>query len=212
MVFANFFFWRPGSQFQNSLNGLYRSLLYDILKACSDLTQDLLPDHWAEAERSSWQIQAKLDVPACAIRAALERIFQDKELSGRLYEKHCFCFFINGLDEYAAAHGEDHLYLVRLLTHWVKNSQGNLKICVSSRDYNVFLDNFPEDQWLQVHELTRFDMQRYVEDNLAHLEDEGVRERLVPAIPEKADGIFLWVTLVVSAIRQKVEDSNRKGS
>jgi hypothetical protein len=37
LVFAKFFFWRPGTALQRSLTGLFRSLLHDMLKECPKL-------------------------------------------------------------------------------------------------------------------------------------------------------------------------------
>lgn len=117
-----------------------------------------------------------------------------------------FCFFIDGLDECEESHSKDHIYLVRLLKDWVKISQGRLKMVVSSRDYNVFLNGFSADQRLQLHQLTWFDMRRYVRDSLEHIQNESLKRYFLDAIPEKANGIFLWTVLVVNEIRKKVED------
>jgi hypothetical protein len=117
-----------------------------------------------------------------------------------------FCFFIDGLDEHEESHGKDHIYLVRLLNDWVKRSKGKLKMVVSSRDYNVFLNGFSADQRLQLHQLTWFDMRHYVRDSLAHIQNEELKKYFLQSIPEKANGIFLWIVLVVNEVRKKIED------
>jgi predicted RND superfamily exporter protein len=38
LVFAHFFFWQSGDTLQRSLEGLYRSILFETLKQCPDLT------------------------------------------------------------------------------------------------------------------------------------------------------------------------------
>ncbi|KAJ4269477.1 hypothetical protein NW762_001137 [Fusarium torreyae] len=186
--------------------GLYRSLLHDILRACPALIQCTLPDFWDQAQRTPWQYQESFQIPARVIKSALERVLTDKSLNNRLFESHRFCFFIDGLDEHEETDSQDHVYLVRLLNDWVKGLCGNLKICVSSRDYNVFLNGFSHDRRLQLPELTRFDMRIYVRDALSHLKSHKLKHHLTHEIPLRADGIFLWAVLVIGDIRKKIED------
>ncbi|KAG5743647.1 hypothetical protein H9Q70_013636 [Fusarium xylarioides] len=198
-----FFFWKPGTEMQKSLNSLYRSLLYDILHAYPALTRNALPKMWKEVNSSPWQIQTKLALTIDTAKSALERIiFNSDSCAPNI----CFCLFIDGLDEYDDSHSRDHLYLVRLLNHWVQNSQGRLKIVVSSRDYNVFLNGFSAEYRLQLHSLAWFDMRLYVRDALCHLKNLDLKEYLLTAIPTKANGIFLWIILVIDEIRKQIED------
>ncbi|EGU79652.1 hypothetical protein FOXB_09819 [Fusarium oxysporum f. sp. conglutinans Fo5176] len=203
LLITQFFFWTPGTEMQKSLDGLYRSLLYDILHAFPELIKNVLPNIWKEVETSPWQIQTKFDLPIDVIKSALEQIiFNSESCAPRV----CFCFFVDGIDEYDESHSRDHIYLVRLLRHWVKDSEGRLKMVVSSRDYNVFLNGFSADYRLQLHELTWFDMRQYAQDSLSHLPNSTLKEHLLKTIPRKACGIFLWIVLVVNEIRKKVED------
>ncbi|KAJ4314655.1 hypothetical protein N0V84_008782 [Fusarium piperis] len=211
LVLASFFFWKPGSELQKSLEGLFRSLLCDILTACPNLIRDTLPDYWRLAEQYPWQTQTRFNIPSSAVNSALKRVISD----GRLYQDHRFCFFIDGLDEYEGTDGQDPTHLVKLLNTWVKDSRGCLKLCVSSREHNTFMNAFPKDQRLRLHELTLFDMQRYVAGHLQNMQSDrlsdGLRSDLISSIPEKADGIFLWTILVVRAIRRKIEDGEPEG-
>ena len=50
LVFASFFFWKPGSKKQKSLAGLTRSLLHDVLQACPDMIQKVLPNYWDQSQ------------------------------------------------------------------------------------------------------------------------------------------------------------------
>ncbi|KAF5678618.1 hypothetical protein FHETE_1170 [Fusarium heterosporum] len=206
LLMPRFFFWKPGSELQKSLDGLYRSLLHDILDARPDLIQQVLPEAWNKVASSPWQIQSKLDISNDVFKSALERCIFPTASENDLGEGIRLCFFIDGLDEYEEADGKDHVYLVRLLNDWAKRSYGRLKMVLSSRDYNVFLNGFPADQRLQLHELTWFDMVNYVRVSLEHLQNSGLKDYFLESIPEKANGIFLWIVLVVNEIRKKVED------
>ncbi|KAL5589738.1 hypothetical protein FOVSG1_011605 [Fusarium oxysporum f. sp. vasinfectum] len=44
LLITQFFFWTAGTEMQKSLDGLYRSLLYDILHAFPELIKNVLPN------------------------------------------------------------------------------------------------------------------------------------------------------------------------
>ncbi|KAI6765579.1 hypothetical protein HG530_006649 [Fusarium avenaceum] len=206
LLISRFFFWKPGPELQKSLDGLCRSLLHDILEARPELIQHVLPEIWNRAARSPWQMQSKLNISADAFKSGLERLISIGSSGSLPGGDLRFCFFIDGLDECEESHSKDHIYLVRLLNDWVKLSQGRLKMVISSRDHNVFLNGFSADQRLQLHQLTWFDMRHYVRDSLEHIQNEDLKRYFLEAIPDKANGIFLWIVLVVNEIRKKVED------
>jgi hypothetical protein len=91
LVFASFFFWKPGTTMQKSLTGLIRSLLHDVLKECPDLIQQVLLDYWVQIKATPWQVQSKLPLTDKDIREAFSRLISDPTL----YANHCFCFFID---------------------------------------------------------------------------------------------------------------------
>ncbi|KAI8654291.1 NACHT domain-containing protein [Fusarium sp. Ph1] len=212
LVLASFFFWKPGSELQKSLEGLFRSLLCDILTACPDLIRDTLPEYWRLAEQAPWQIQTRFNIPSSTVNSALHKVISNE----RLYQGRRFCFFIDGLDEYEGTDGQYPTHLVTLLKNWIKDSHGCLKLCVSSREHNVFMNALSNDQRLRLHELTMFDMQEYVAGHLKDMQSDTLSERLrsdlVTSIPEKADGILIWTILVVRTIRRKIEDGEPERS
>jgi hypothetical protein len=187
---------------QKSMTGLIRSLLHDVLKACPELTRDILPDCWARIKSTPWQIQSKLPLTDKGIRDAFSQLISNP----KLYMNHCFCFFVDGLDEYEGTHQEDPKLLVDILGNWTKFAPTTVKICVSSREYNVFMNAFSENQRIRLHNLTRSDMTSYVLDKLRHMDREKDRSILAEAIVKNAQGIFLWVALVVKRIREQIEN------
>lgn len=201
LVQASFFFWRPGSSLQNTLSGLYRSILYDILKACPELIPKALPRFWNLAKSSPAHTQSLINFSTTDIDVALSSLLQ----SEHLYARNRLCLFIDGLDEYAESGIADYRTLVDLLNKWTRLSNGGLKICVSSREENAFMNGFDEEQRMRLHQLTWLDMVRYTRELLEHVGDEEVLSDLSRQIPQKADGIFLWTTLVVRAIRKEIE-------
>ncbi|KAK0728333.1 hypothetical protein B0T26DRAFT_738708 [Lasiosphaeria miniovina] len=101
----------------------------------------------------------------------------------RLFQQpdHCFYFFIDRLDE----------FMVDTLNGY--------------REENVFMNNFDAGNRIRLHELTAKDMKQYVEDRLQGIPQQE-RSFLVSEITSKADGIFLWVTLVVRTVREQIEN------
>ncbi|KAK0615244.1 hypothetical protein B0T17DRAFT_479272, partial [Bombardia bombarda] len=119
------------------------------------------------------------------------------------------CFFIDGLDEYEG----DHLDLCRAIQDLAKST--HIKLCVSSRAWNVFEDSFgrAHESKLYLHELTRADIQRYTEERLKghpRWKDLEVESRetdlLLHDIANKAEGVFLWVFLVTKLLREGMND------
>lgn len=123
-----------------------------------------------------------------------------------MLQSHCFAFFIDGLDEFQSTMQDDHRDLVKLLCKWAASPTGNIKICVSSREYPSFMDGFSPHLRIRFHDLTRRDMDTYIRDKLAHANAEDSFEDLVSLIMNKADGVFLWVALVVKSLREGLEN------
>jgi hypothetical protein len=175
-----------------------------MLKSCPDLTPVVLPGRWEKARSVPWQVKTELDLTHKEIRAAFSRLIRNRNL----YKKHCFCFFIDGLDEYEETSQEDYKVMVDLLCSWTAAAPEDVKICVSSREYNVFLNAFSDERRLRLQDLTREDMERYIRDKLKGPSDEKL-EHLVRLITDKGNGIFLWVALVVKTLRERLEDGHK---
>jgi hypothetical protein len=204
LIFAYYFFWRSGTKLQKSLDGLFRSLVYNILKAYPDLIPTVFPRQWNEVtDPLRLQAPTHLNFRDEEIRTAFEKLVtrQDK------HRRHRFCFFIDGLDEYEETRQLDYLAMTKLLQGWTSASGGNVKICVSSREYNVFENAFSVEKRIRLQDLTRTDMERYIEDMLQDMSSQNDRRFLTQRIADRADGIFLWVALVVKSIREVLDES-----
>lgn len=205
---ANYFFYALGSDpRQKSLIGLYRTLLYQILTKSPGLTQHLLPDQWTKA-LSQPKIHSAYDILDDDIKQAYERLPRQQQDNDSL-GGYCFCFFIDGLDEYQATRAVDRRQMIRSLTNLTNSASGCFKLCVSSRIENPFMDMFSEDSRLYLHELTAPDMEEYVQGNLECVGTVEERRQLASSITKKAEGVFLWVVLVVQNIRKLSDDGAR---
>ncbi|RWQ92087.1 hypothetical protein C8Q69DRAFT_479782 [Paecilomyces variotii] len=202
LVFAHFFFWKPGTVLQKSLAGLCRALLHGVLQACPELIQHMLYKAWTKAAATPWQVQSANEISDSEIFEAFNRLIE----LGPVNKQRSFCFLIDGLDEFEETTQYDHRDLVKQLCEWSEVSSGYVKLCVSSREHSIFMNTFASERRLRLHQLTWQDMRAFSEDRLAHLADVEARERLVSGVVEKAQGIFLWVALVIRSIREQWED------
>ncbi|KAK4140781.1 uncharacterized protein C8A04DRAFT_31652 [Dichotomopilus funicola] len=188
---------------QQQLSGLFKTLLHDILKECPELAPEVLPEIWRTALDQPWQASGThLTISPSLVEAALRKIICDERFS----TQYCFCIFIDALDEYQDSGGRDQTDLVDLLHEWAPETSENVKLCVASREEPAFYNKFPVNATLRLHELTRFDMRRFVMQRLPKI-PEDVRNSIVEEIPQKAEGIFLWATLVIQEIREDWEST-----
>lgn len=196
-----FFFWKPGANSQNSLNGLYRSLLYSILTEYPDLVPSVLPSYWDQAKKDTVALQNPFSISPEIIESSLFMLLKNE----LFYESRRLCIFIDGLDEFVSSGQHDYRTLVDILSTWVQDSHNNLKLCVSSREDNIFMNRYQEHQRFRLHEMTWYDLRRYTKTNLSHLQDKLLLNKLCIEVPDRAQGIFLWCTLVVQALRREIE-------
>ena len=203
LTVAKHFFWNAGSGLQKSQEGLLRSILFDILSKCPRLIQQVFADRLQSfvhvgTIRNSWSLRNLID--------ALQRISQSTEHDA------CFMIFIDGLDEYEGRPYEA-LEALSVLLQWP-----NAKICVSSRPLNEFINIFkrPGKSHLVLQDLTRECIRTFVEHrfqkSIAFTSLGARREEYQPMFDEivqKADGVFLWVDLVVRSLLTGLQNADR---
>lgn len=202
LVLAKFFFWRHGTHLQNSLDGLYRGLLYDVLASCPGLIAHVFSEKWATAVAEPWQIQTPIKPSPTEIRMAFEKLIESASKS----DDRCFCFFIDGLDEFQDTTRVNNREMTEKLHSWVKDAPKSLKLCISSREENVFMTAFSSAPRIRLHELTLRDMENFVREKLACIPDGQDRKGLVNSIVDKAQGIFQWVALVTKSVCDELEN------
>ncbi|KAI0595319.1 hypothetical protein F4775DRAFT_377432 [Biscogniauxia sp. FL1348] len=212
LVHSKFFFWKPGDWRQNSLRGLVRGILYDVLDNQPDLVSILFP-RWSTVTLGSRSALTGLTVglPEKDCSDAFQRLLEAEEI----LKETRMCFFIDGLDELEESHGYAYTYLVQKLWRWSDRSKGRVKLCVSSRELPEF-ENLSPGNKIRLHELTASDIHEYVHDTL--LKDltycevdathpEGCSD-LVRKIVQESDGVFLWTVLVVQSVLKGIANKD----
>ncbi|ORY05157.1 hypothetical protein BCR34DRAFT_439739, partial [Clohesyomyces aquaticus] len=189
LVLGSYFFWNSGSVLQKSQNGLIRSLLFEIFRLCPELIQQAFPNQAKSSMSMTWDRET--------LMSAFERTV---DLS---IDRYRFCFVIDGLDEYEGDHHE--------LVHMLKTSFSSkfMKILVSSRPWNVFQEAFGEAtaSHLFLEDYTKEDILAYINSTMerspSFVELKRVDARcdgLVQEIVVRAQGVFIWVVLVVQSL------------
>ncbi|KAK1072797.1 hypothetical protein LTR74_002312 [Friedmanniomyces endolithicus] len=191
---VSFFFWNAGTELQRSQEGLLQSLLFQILRKCPDLIPFACSERWAQMDdlqpfEEPWT--------GVEVRQALDRIVSKEDL------RRNFFILIDGLDEYAGDHHALIVDLERLST------SPFVKMCVSSRPWNPFLDAFGADpmKCTVVESNTKEDIESYVNGILlADLrflllsQRDFKARRIAGEIRERSQGVFLWVFLAVRSL------------
>lgn len=202
LLIGTFFFWTSGSLEQRSQIGMLRAVLFQILDQKPELLPVVFPALWAKqyeqrlsGGRATWAETWTLRT----LMAGFQRLIAQQAVPVKIF------FLIDGLDEFDG----DHEVLAELFNEVVKTSnseQSNwIKCCVSSRPWVVFKENFEGCPTLQLQDLTANDIKTFVNEKtfanspfrlLAKKEPQATSE-LIQEIVEKAEGVFLWVHVVV---------------
>lgn len=206
MIVSSYFFWINGNKTQRSQEGLLRSVILDILLQCPELrnialrsVKDLYGSNWRIfGESILWNISRLFDLLRLLVAGS--------------QATYCLCLFIDGLDEYD---GEPQ-GLIDLLIGL--REFRNVKLCVSSRPWNQFESafGFSQQHKIYMQDLSRGDIRIFVEDKLEQNADfrrmqkqSASVEHLVSAISDRAQGVFLWVRLVVQSLLQGLQNADR---
>jgi len=190
LITCSHFFWSAGNPIQKSQEGLFRTILFQIMLQEPDLIPILCPERWADEAMDPW--------------SRIELLETFRKLAGLDTCRVRICLFIDGLDEYRG----DHRELLSLIFD-ISRSQ-HFKICASSRPWIEFRQAFERPEWkLSVHDLTSADILKYVKDKLCPARpayewmeghDPALAGPLADEICRKAQGVFLWVFLVTQSL------------
>lgn len=192
LTIVSFHFWAVGSELQSSQEGLYRTLLVQLLSAHPEVIPLVAPLRWEALCLFNIDPQnfSQIDL-GDMFRKAIVHISAHNKLA----------IFIDGLDEFEG----DCYALISLVQSCVVSP---IKICVSSRHWNEFEDAFGDGPGLEMQNLTHKDISKYVSSKFeGNVQFRSLQRRqphvakgLFEAIVKKSSGVFLWVTVVVASL------------
>lgn len=204
VIASAFYFWNSGMNMQMSIEGLLRTLLANCLEQLPrSVIERLFPGRWEALslfgmDDTLWTWREL----SLALRKLVLDVCCDRK----------FFFFVDGLDEFSGDHG----MLTDLILDLV-SSAPNVKACVASRPWVNFEDAFRSKPHLMLQDLTKRDIELYItstfrkSQGFLDLEQREPRhaERLVAEIAQKAEGVFLWVRLVVKSLLVGMTNGDR---
>jgi energy-coupling factor transporter ATP-binding protein EcfA2 len=208
LVIASMFLWNPGSVQQKSVDGVFRTLLYTILNDHKELVPYVFAALWStlsEERLISWQ---HLEISRNEIETALRELITD---STQGYQ---YCLFIDGLDEFEDE-SEPSFSLAAKLDRWA--SSQSVKMCLSSRKLEPWTSYFARFPKLKIHLTTKQDIRRMIDKYLLddrHLKsfDATESERFVSKFVDMAEGVFIWVKLVLKELEERLNYGARLGT
>jgi hypothetical protein len=199
-----FFFNERGEYLQKTFEGLLRTIVHELLDRVPSFAKRVL-DWYLEipyAVRGSWSIAELRKV----FSIALEQTDAEMEL----------VIFLDALDEY---HG-----FPEAIAGWIKDLTDpagrkpgltTVKVCLSSRPWDAFITEFGKAPGFNLHEHTVQDIRQYTEAmiqplckqqfQLTHMSPHWHRipaERVIAAIADAAEGVFLWVRLAIDLLER----------
>jgi len=205
-MILGFFFHDRGSHVQKSIDGMLQGVLHQLLSQIPELLPFVYTIYkdLVKSQRNS-----KPEWTFDTLCAAWKAITQQ-----RTVHLHA-CMFLDALDE----HEGDNNRLSNFIYELLSSANGaivRIKICVASRNWNIFGEHFGNCPQFAIHEHTTLDIQAYtserLHDAMASFGEEGRHafmlkvERLASQVTTKARGVFIWVRIVLDELVKGVRD------
>lgn len=193
------FFWRPGTELQQSIKGLLCSLLHQIFVQDKDQALSYL-----KTRRELCWKDSPSDWDAKELQALLIDCLRRPSAA--------FCLFIDGLDEVWPKDGVQNL--ISLLKTLLQESNC-LKLCVSSRREYLLESRLRDYPQIKMHDLIQNDLEKYVTQILseasAHtkLDIEDIMN-MINRIVWASDGVFLWAVLVSNSLSRGLQNGDSR--
>jgi hypothetical protein len=190
-----FFFHARGIETEKSFDGLLRSIIFQLL---SDIPR--LVDSVADIYRPYLDENSVCPWTFPQLEKALDNIRQ-QQIEG------CICIFIDALDEYSG-HSEHIARFVKRLASSMDTSVNQkliIRVCASSRPWTAFTSLLNETPSFTIQDWTKEDITKFSTDRLEGCNRDNT-SFVVNEITNRAEGVFLWVALVLDELWQPLCD------
>lgn len=189
---------------QKSIEGMLRAVLHALLSGLSqsgvsenlEVIQHVCESRWQSTDKGrAWSSKE--------LKEMLSRLAQTSNAKVFL--------LIDALDE---CDPQDRLGDLADMILWLSRLP-NVKLCVSCRPWAPFTRRFDKATVLHLDQLTYHDMEVYIEQRLLCAENEAdlctdfhdgtlPAKRLINDVADAANGVFLWVELVVNTLCSEI--------
>ncbi|KAL7957217.1 hypothetical protein V8C34DRAFT_325473 [Trichoderma compactum] len=186
------FFWKPGDNLQKNFRGLLCSLTHQLLSSeygAVDYVLSALQPFGDKDNIGDWEI------------SELESILH----SSSIYCKRSVLFLINGLDEATEIER-----ILQFLDYLI--DLRSVKICISCRSEDIFLEKFSKYDGFTLNELTRDDMLQLVFAGIPESEryPSDFLQDLRSLLVEKAEGVYLWLVLALESVKRGLRNNDEQ--
>lgn len=186
-IIATSFFFELGDDLEKSMLGLLRSLLHQILQQAPVLAGAAMQEFMRQRRSDNSNIRHWEEFGT--LKTVLIKTLEE----GSAYQ---ICLFIDALDECHFLSLKDIHFLLDMVE---KPPAGMvIRICVSSRPDPLITHAFRHAPLLILDDHNADDIRRFIDNEVAAMELLDARYKIVwNAISRKAQGIFMWVRLVL---------------
>lgn len=180
------FIWAAGSNIQRSQKGVLATLLHELLSDEAMPIDQVTKQYSMKRSIEDWSLKELQDSLQYTLRQSSAPT----------------CIFIDGLDEIDSREFGGLRGLVKLVKSLAQIP--NTKFCLGSRPEPLLAMEFAQLPQLRLQDLTRKDMRKHVEESLREIHERYITEEkfqeLIKTILWRAEGVFLWVSLVTRRI------------
>ncbi|KAL2202283.1 hypothetical protein CC79DRAFT_1361432 [Sarocladium strictum] len=194
LLFTHFFNARGGI-LERSVEGMYRTILSQILEKLEHLSNALLKEirGWMPSQGGSWPIPTLVTLLKAAIRF----------LKGRR-----LVFFIDALDECNNEEAQEMVEGFETLIEEAASTGEKFRVCLASRPYPHIATNHAQYFRLDKSKYHQGDIQEYIKTHLriGQSSDQHamtLREDIKQQLLSRSQHVFLWAKLVVTLLNKE---------
>ena len=191
-VMLSFFFNARGGHLEKAMEGMYRSLLWQLLDQLPEL--QVIFDSWegdkpVRGDDCPWDIESLQSLFSSAIK--------------KIGQRQLTCF-IDALDECKENQVREMVSFFEQLSVPADSSQARFRVCFSSRHYPHITINNSVALILEGHEGHKQDITNYLDSELKAGNGDRLN-KIKMEVLDRASGIFLWVVLVVQMLNKEFD-------
>lgn len=192
-LLVSFFFKARGEGLERTVEGMYRALLYELIKNCLPLQEKVEMNVREFYKKRGWPLEL------------LKELFREAVLyNTRTSDLTCY---IDALDECEEDDVRDMLASFEAVAREAISLGLRFLVCFTSRHYpNITIDH-REEIIIDDMEGHHDDISLYVQHRFK-LYSSHQRSALAKEISQRSSGIFLWVVIVVSILNRASDSGN----
>ncbi|KAG7044043.1 NACHT domain-containing protein [Colletotrichum scovillei] len=188
------YLWRPGTFMQQSIKGLLCSLLHQVLSEDERTSMEVL-------KRQPYILRKDADTDWTARELEITLLYVLRNSA------YLHLVLLDGLDEVADTPDEGVCRLLSLINDLVMSNR--VKVCVSSRPEPALKRVLEKHPMLKMQDLNNRDIHLLTRERIEAMQFDAnnyTTNHLSNLICEKAEGVFIWVILVLNSLKRGLDN------